>query len=363
MMGAGMLVLRDANWWPDFPTSATAIADLYRQDQGAPVDGVVAVDLTTLQLLVQALGPIHVPGYDQPVTSEVLQTMLMSLWEAPRLTAPGKEEATWWAHRKDFAADLMSALLTQIMERATPADWTALTQAVGKAIQQRHLLIVVQDPQVADLLRQMGADGALRKTPDAGDYLMIVDSNVGFNKVNPNVEQTVDYWIDLRGAGTPTARLALTYRHRIQRPAPACIHELRYGDSYADLMERCYWDYLRVYLPAGSRLLDLGGSDEPPKIYDESGKMVIGTALVLETGQARQVQFTYQPGIPALQGQYTLLLQRQPGTEALPVRISITLPEGVHPTRAVPENWLWLDGKVVWQTTLDRDVEVAVFWQ
>jgi hypothetical protein len=359
-MKAGLLLLRDANWWPDFPTSAKAIADLYRQDQGTSVDGVIALDLTTLRLLVQALGPIEVPGYDQPVTADNLQPMLMEMWEAPRLTAPGKESADWWTHRKDFAGDLLSALLDQALGRNAPDDWGAVAQALGTALQQRHLLAYVQDPEVEKLLQTMGWDGALQ--PAAGDYLMVVDSNVGFNKVNPNIEQTVDYRVTVDEGGSVSSELILGYRHRIQRPTPACIHDLSYGDSYVDLMDRCYWDYVRIHIPAGSQSPELQGADEA-EVYDEGGKTVLGAFLLLETGQARQVKATYRPALPPLESHYSLLVQKQPGSAVLPLRVSVTLPPGARPVTASPSDWLWADGRVTWQTTLDRDFQVDLTWE
>ncbi|HUW96262.1 MAG TPA: DUF4012 domain-containing protein, partial [Anaerolineae bacterium] len=41
-------LLRDANWYPDFPTSAQVARDLYQLDQGVLVDGVVAADLAAM---------------------------------------------------------------------------------------------------------------------------------------------------------------------------------------------------------------------------------------------------------------------------------------------------------------------------
>jgi len=360
-MQAGMLVFRDANWWPDFPTSARMIADLYRQDTGAPSDGVVAVDLTTLQMLVAELGPIEVPGYQEPVSTENLRPMLMAYWQVPRLAAPGKEATDWWSHRKDFAADLLLALLQKTMERATAEDLMGLARTLGTALRQRHLLVYVKDPATQALLHRAHWDGAVRDSP--GDYLMVVDSNVGFNKVNPNIEQTLSYDLVLDASGTITAQLTLTYRHRILRPTPACVHEPRYGDSYEELMERCYWDYVRIYLPAGSDLLELSGSDSPAEVYEEANRTVVGTAFLLETGQSRRIQVAYRPRIVAGQGLYTLLVQKQPGAEAISLRIRVRLPEGSGPARAQPDPIAAADNEVIWQGTLDQDWEVSLSWK
>lgn len=360
LMKAGMLLLRDANWWPDFPTSARAIADLYRQDQGQRVDAVVAVDLSMLNLLLQATGPIDVPGYEKQVTSANLQEMMMSYWQAPRTSAPGKEGTDWWLHRKDFAADLLSALLPHLMQQATLEDLTTLAQSTGKALDERHLLIYSQVPETQSILNAMGWDGALR--PYSGDYLMVVDSNVGFNKVNPNIEQTIDYQVEWKGEGGITATLTLGYRHLVQKPMPACIHESRYGDSYQDLLERCYWDYLRVYVPEGSEVLQVLGADGDVEVYEEAGRTVVATSFLLETGQARQIQLTYRPNLPSATSPYGLLVQKQPGTDAVPLRVHVVLPGDVRPTAISPLGWNWLDGSAVWQGLLNRDREFEISW-
>lgn len=360
-MGSALLMLRDANWWPDFPTSARTVADLYRQDQGVAVDGVIAVDLTTLQLFLNALGPISVPGYDQPVTGANLTSMIATSWESPRMTAPGKEGADWWLHRKDLAADLMAELVPAITQQADAQKMADLGRATFQALRQRHLLIYVDSPKAHALLHQLGWDGALR-IPE-GDTWLVVDSNVGFNKVNPNIDQTLDYTLQLDATGQATATLTLAYSHRIQRPTPACIHESRYGDRYQDLMERCYWDYVRVYLPQGSELVGLLGADGPHEVYDEADRTVVAFSMLLGTAESRQIRLVYRPSLPPLTGEYRLLVQKQPGTGAIPLRLQMILPAGAAPQGAQPEGLVWLDGIAIWQGDLSEDREFYMTWQ
>jgi hypothetical protein len=305
------------------------------------------------------LGPLQIPGYDRVVTGGNLQSMIMTFWQAPRSVPPGKDATDWWAHRKDFASDLMSALLVKALEDADTDALVKLAQNVGAALQQKHLLIYLDDPQSQPLLQKLHWDGSLRASE--GDFLMIVDSNTGFNKVNPNIEQALDFEITIDGSGTAIARLSLTYRHLVQRPTPACVHESRYGDSYADLMDRCYWDHLRVYLPDGSTLVEMRGSDAPAEVYQESGRTVVSTAFLLETGQARQIELTYRPNIPQANQHYSLLIQKQPGTDMLPYRVRVGLPVGARPVGSQPSA-AWVDGLVVWQGASSQDLELALSW-
>ena len=359
-MKAGMLVLRDANWWPDFPTSARAAASLYEQDTGHRVDGVVAVDIAALELLLAVMGPVGVPGYPEPVTTENLHALLMQYWQTPLVLAPGVS-TDWWLHRKDYAADLLVALLNKAMDHVSSGEILALAQPVAKALAERHILVYDDEPGTLDLLRRVGWDGGMRIAES--DFVMVVDSNVGFNKVNPNIGQTIAYEVFLSDRGAPTAELTLTYDHRVRRPTPACVHEPRYGDSYADLMERCYWDYLRVYVPEGSELVALTGSDSSPDIYNEGGCTVIGTAFLLETGQSRTIRITYRPAISSDRGHYSLLVQKQPGTEAIPLRLRAWLPENTRDVSVRPGSGIVSAGQVIWQGTLSQDLEVDTVWE
>ena len=361
LMGADLLLLRDANWRPNFATSAQVAAQIYRQDQGQAVDGVLAVDLTTLQLLLQATGPLQVPGYDQMVSSDNLLSMLMTYWQAPLLTTPGKEGSDWWLHRKDLAADLMAQLLPRLAAETGAADLPLLAKVLGQALQQRHLLIYVNDTSAQAILDEVGWSGNLR--PTSGDYLLVVDSNVGFNKANANVAQTIDYSVELDEAGAATSQLVLSYRHLVQRPTPACRHESYYGAGYADLMERCYWDYVRVYLPEGTEVLDVEGSDGPVEVYQESSRTVVATSFLLENGQARQIRLSYRPGFEPQPGGYSLLVQKQAGTAANPLRVTIVPPWGATPTAASPLDLVWLGDRLVWQGDLATDREIRFSWK
>ncbi|HNS52564.1 MAG TPA: DUF4012 domain-containing protein [Anaerolineae bacterium] len=353
-MGTEILMLRDANWWPDFGTSASVVRELYRQDTGQSVNGVVAVDERALELLVAVLGSVQIPGYAEPVSSGNLRDMLRRFWEAPTLIAPG-EEAEWWSHRKDFAGDLLAALIVQA-ERQGTESLSDLVTALWTALDERHIQVYLPDPTASELLSRVGWSGAVRNTP--GDFLMVVDSNVGFNKVNPHVQQAIDLAVQLDHRGLATSHLTLSYRHLVDRPTPACIHEPRYGDSYADLMDRCYWDYLRVYLPPDSKVIEVRGSDTPPEIYQESGRTVVGMSFLLETGQARAIQVRYSHSLPGSSDRYSLLVQKQAGALNHQLRVQVDWGKGAAATACTPAPITTGTGNGTWQSTLTQDLYI-----
>ena len=220
-------------------------------------------------------------------------------------------------------------------------------------------------------------DGALRIPSLPSDSLLVVDSNVGFNKVDPNVDRAIHYQVDLTARDRPMARLTLTYHNRSRRPVGACIQESRYGDTYADMMERCYWDYVRVYVPLGSSLVegpDLSvpagsllaqNSDTPGETsfsaQPTEGEWAVWTAFfALAPGEERTLAFDYQLPASVLDvgadglDHYRLRVQKQPGTMAVPLQVEVVLPPDVELVRVRP------DGLPKLSTDLRQDREFEV---
>ncbi|MDA1241446.1 MAG: DUF4012 domain-containing protein, partial [Chloroflexi bacterium] len=64
--GAGGWFVRDANWWPDFPTSARAALSFVEHDRKVNLHAVVAIDTTMIGLLISHLGSIEIPEVTAP---------------------------------------------------------------------------------------------------------------------------------------------------------------------------------------------------------------------------------------------------------------------------------------------------------
>jgi len=331
-MYAEILVLRDSNWSPDFPTSAQVAASLYALDRGVMVDGVIAADLTAVQWLVGALGPLHLEGYERPVNGQNVLKFMKDTWAAPpnapalaeQIGTPGKSRGEWWRHRKDFMSILLEGVLAKL-ESGEDLELGRLVRVLKRCLDEKHVLIHARDPQTTELLAEAGWDGALR--PGEGDFLLVVDSNVGFNKVNPLIEQEILYRVTLGEGRRPHAELTLRYRHTATVRLKKCIHKPHYGDSYDDMMNRCYWDYVRVYVPAGSELQQARGF-EPGSVESLPGEretQVFAGFFVMAPGEEREIILSYDlPPEVVARGTYRLRVQKQPGTGALPLRVQVS---------------------------------------
>lgn len=345
-MAADLWLFRDANWSPDFPTAAQTAAALFAWGQHSQeVDGVVAVDQHAARLVLEALGPITIPGKDDPVSAENLVAFMYQAWSPQTGQAATRD---WWEHRKDFMKDLAGAIMARLQEPGG-VDLSRLFLELHRAVLERHLLIYMRDPLAAQVLAENAWDGALRVGD--GDYLMVVDTNTGYNKVNPNIRQAIAYRVDLTDAARPVAEVTISYHNDSLPRETTCRQAPRYGDSYADLMHRCYWDFLRVLTPSGSQLL-AGTSAPLPEgsllrtfrgrqdvfdtlavAPDDGLTTTFVSFFVLAPGQngSRQLSYLLPPQVVSREetrSVYRLLVQKQPGTLAVPLKVEVMLPSG-----------------------------------
>lgn len=313
-MRFGVWFIRDANFHADFPTSAQTIEMFWKLDGHPAVEGVIALDLYAVQNVLEAMGPVEVPGYGVTVGGD---NMLETLWEGYR-----SDRGFLPALTEAVAARLQQPDLLQ------PQNLPALLQAVAKSLEEKHLLFYLNDPELQKAVVRSGWSGALRDDP--GDYLYVVDSDFSFAEVNRFIDQEIRYQVTLdRSLKVQESVVTLRYWNHFDRWGSAETRELIGGGCFdpatqdLQLSPGCYGDYIRVYVPRGSRFVAAEGFDDGMEYREEAGRTVIAGYVRVFPGDQRTVSITYVPPVGAVGGEYRLTLQKQPGTAALPVDVEI----------------------------------------
>ena len=367
-------VFRDANWSPDFSTAAQKAIELYQISRDLEADGVLTVDQYALQKIVAALEPLKVKDWPEAVNGDNVISLIRLAW------SPGEDESVgeqnfgkWWRQRKGFVGDLVGAMRTKVEEKPGDVNWLALARAVLQIMDERHLQVWLADEAgpAAELLAEQGWDGAIRQTD--GDYLMVIDTNMGFNKVNVQIRPSLNYRVQVSAEGVAQATLTVRHVNPSSGDAPCNPHP-HYGADYDDLINRCYWDYMRVYAPAGSQLrtatthpiaADLLISEEQQSgeaevLPEEKGKAVFVSFFVIPRGEEIETRFVYQLPQATLERQgggwrYRLTVQKQAGAKAVPLQVVLDLPPGANLVSAEPAARQPKPGRVVFKTTLAED--------
>ena len=369
---------RDSNWSPDYPTSVETLRKLYGISRDADVDGVISVDQVALQQIVQALEPVQVAGWPEPATGENVIDLIRLSW-SPEGDFSGWDPE-WWRNRKNFMGDLAGSLRERVETAPQSLDPAKVLRAALNILDERHAQIWLADEAAQDWVQQRGWDGAI--WPTDGDYLMVVDSNLGFNKANAAVQLSIEYEVDLQEDGDPSATLRLMHKNNSQGES-ACVHRPRYGADYQEIINRCYWTYLRIYVPQESHLLEatphalsgeflLSGQDEPAQVEmlsSEGGKSVWGTLLMVPHSQALTTTLHYSLPPNVIEKtdagwRYRLTVQKQAGTQANRLRVVVKLPQGRRAEQIIPSpTRIADDGRLVFDLALGRDQTIDLIFE
>ncbi|HEX6383101.1 MAG TPA: DUF4012 domain-containing protein [Anaerolineae bacterium] len=380
LMGLELFLFRDANFWPDFPTSAERAMELYRYGQDVPpFDGVIAIDQRFLQLLLEGTGPVSVPDSGVTINSQNVIDAVRGSWAIQ----DGQDVGDWLRERKSFMGTFAAAIRHKVESDFASMNPIQLTRALFEALEMKHMQIYVRDPEVEAVLDELNWDGRL-ENPGGQDFLMVVDTNVGFNKANLHVKRSISYHVDLAQT-TPQAHLAIHYAHTGEDPDEPCVQDALYEaygketPTYLTLADQCYWNYLRVYAPAGSQLIEasqhiIAGeslfdrstwSDPAAALDDLPGWSVFSNFLLVPYAQSLDTHFRYRLPDSIMQAgeeetHYRLTIVKQAGLDPDPLTVTVRLPENGQLVEATPSPAV-IDGTTVtFGLLLETDTMVTV---
>lgn len=346
-------VFRDGNWSPDFPTTARQLEALYQIDQGITADGVIAVNQKLLPQLLEAMGPVTLDTYNETINASNAMAKIQEYWASPL----GLGQSTdWWEHRKDFTGKLFEAMMGHLM--SGDLDRVKLASALVQGIMSKDLLIYVNDSG-ATIPSSLSNMDSLFSGP--GDALMLVDSNVGFNKVDSNVRRQLDYAVNVDESGSMQATVTITYTNLSAANGTFCVHVPYFPTQYSELQQGCYWDYVRLIVPPRAEMIEATRELNATAEVLSQGRTSLGGYFFVERGKKKTIHFSYRvPSLIQSGSDYILRLEKQPGSPNIPATIRVTLPEGWHVRSADPSPVQTLGNTFEFSVTLDRDQEIAI---
>ncbi|OGI15209.1 MAG: hypothetical protein A3E38_00235 [Candidatus Moranbacteria bacterium RIFCSPHIGHO2_12_FULL_54_9] len=293
---------RDSNFSPDFPINADKAQYFYRLAGGyEKFDGVIAVNSLTFNRILELTGPIQVPGDSNVYTSTDGAQKLEERVEKAYL---GEDVP---AELKQNRKLIMKKIAAEIMKRvATVSNIPRLAEFAQTELRNKDVMLYFKDPALQTLVESVHWDGGVVKDW-GGDYLMLVDANMGALKTDYYVKRTLDYTVDFTGE-KPTGTIVYTYSNT------APFGNWRTSD---------YHTYLRAFVPQGSRLLERKWINAVIT-NEDLNKTYFGGFVDVEIGQSDvQTTLTYELPDTITPDNYRLLIQKQSGVGTLPVTVHL----------------------------------------
>ena len=358
LMGFGGWYIRDANWFPDFPTSAAWMEWFWSYYYDEEPDGVIAFDQEAFQNLLLVTGPVYLPNLKESINAQNYRDrMLYWLYGAGSPTA---ERQYVRGAKTTFVSQVGIAILSQLVE-LPPGEILRQAPTIERLLAEKHLQISLRDPTVARLLADRSWDGHVdRSSPD---FLLVSDQTVTYSKVAPFVAEALEVQVALGADGASHHDVLIDYLNNYQRAVARGTYPIEYLGEFWNhnlgklaFREGSYATYLRLFAPANAILSSVDGADGFVSTDHQSDRQVFSAYLDLPVGQQKSVRFSYvvPAAGPLLDQPYRLLVQKQPGTEAMPLTVQVAAPAGFTVLGSSEGN------SASWRTDLREDRRYAV---
>lgn len=343
----------DGSWYADFPSTAALAAWYYDNGNNpeAPVDGVIALDIDGLQLMLEGLGTVDVPGFEEEVDSANFREVIYDI----RATEAGE------AH-KQFLAALYREVLAA-WQSTDPSRKSDVLGAQLRALREKHMMLYFTDDNLNQALDILGWSGQ-QNDPAGHDYLMIADANVGASKSNRSIIRDTTYDVEILADGTLNSRATINYNFS---DAVASADPAVRPENYRVID---YFNQMQVFVPLGSQLGNTANTTGTV-VQDQTDHHSIFTALIwVDYDSSQRVQYAYTT--PMLVEQfgdyyrYRLLIQKQPGMQTERVSVQVRLPRGASTVDVIPDplQAYTLEQPILeFRLDLERDKWIEIIYQ
>lgn len=291
---------------PNFAFSGNLATRITSQQTGDGFSGAIAITPHFLQQVLSIVGPVRPGGGIGTVTSQNLPT-LARIWHSQAAnTAPSKPSPT--------AGSFDSAVIQAIMASLAHASQSQLLKIGAyllKDLSSGDVQMYSTSPRIEEALFALNRAGSVVHPGE--DTMYVTNTNLGQNFDSPNVAERIDDTITLDQHGAALHNLTVTYTYHPTTPAGVAA-------SYSNLMT--------VVMPANAQMVRKSAGDCIPMNFPSSGGRTYACRLTLQPNHPTSISITWTvPGISGTQNhtQYTLFVQRQPGTSPS-VHISIAAP-------------------------------------
>lgn len=354
----------DANWWPDWPMSARKLMWFYEKSNGPTVDGVISLTPTVIEKLLAAIGPIDMTkDYGVVINAD-------NFWEVTQTFAEQKPNVT--REPKKIIGDLVNEIIKETPKRLSPETAVKLIGVLEDSFAEKQALLYFTDSDLQASVSRFGWGGEM--LPTDGDYLMVTNTNIGGQKTDRAIRESIDQSVQILPDGSIIDNLTIRREHTASK-----------GQPFIGVRNV---DWVRIYVPEGSELISADGFyapdsklfDEPDlawerdpdlqaesaartevvsgtKIYSEKGKTVFANWSMIDPGETAILHISYRlpfkvgvaapptdwrgrlkkfihPDSPLA---YSLLVQKQPGAATEHYSTRIDVPDSLKTVWTYPE--------------------------
>lgn len=327
--GVSTFWIRDSNLSPDLVKSVEIFNNLYKKS-GARVnyDGIIFLDSKILVDMLTIFGDTQANGVNFSAEINKNCNCPQVLWKLFNIV--GEEVGYQKENRKGILGSLMYELFYKAIGFSPSKYWGTLVQMMFRNLEEKHILLYFTDSEIQQSIEKLNFAGRIREYN--GDFLHV--NNVNFAGAKSNLFVTETITSHTTGDGGELKR-EVTVEYKNPAPASNCNR----NQERILCLNAILRNWVRVYVPAGSKLVEFKGSTKPVKTYDELGKTVFEGFLEVPTEGLAKIVVSYTLPEKIQSQNYKLYVQKQPGVISQKLKVD-------------------LNGKVLYNGDQVKDVEI-----
>jgi len=299
---------QDISLSPHFPSVASVAQQLYPQAGGAPVDGVIAVDPTTLAALTELTGPVEIDARrfgPETLADYLLHEQYVEFSDAD-------------IDRQDALDVALDEVFTALLEIDAPSP-RRVADVLGPPVDGGRFMVWNDDPEIQTVMTDIGVAGGFPSPEAGGAVIGVVSQNGANNKIDYFLEREITYDVDIDdGLATGTITIEMT------NTAPATgLPDAVIGSNDRGLELGLNRSAVSVYTTHRLVSATVDGAATTTRIGTEAGMNVYGVTLDLSAGETRRLQLVIE-GIAEADDGFHLTIAPQPmvTTDIYNVRIT-----------------------------------------
>jgi len=242
----------DANWFLDFPTSAEKVAFFYEKAGGPTPDGVISINEKVMEDILRVVGPVEMKDYGVTLSADNFVDQVQDKVEKDYDIEQNKPKKI---------LDDMLPLLFERFSTLSQGQLVELFHVFVSDLDKKDIMIWANQPAYQKFVSEKGWSGEVLGVKGE-DYLAVVNSNINGYKTDRVVDQTITKRTKIEEDGSIVDTVTIKRVHNG-------------GDKEYEWLNKVNADYMRVYVPLGSELLDAKGHTlekyEAPIDYKEAG--------------------------------------------------------------------------------------------
>lgn len=300
---------RDANFAPDFRYTAIELEKMLLLTQkDLKIDGVIAVNYSFLEDLLEKIGPVEVAGIKLDKNS-LFSTLEYSVNDIDRHSLDDL------ANRKNILKDFSKALIKKIVYN--PLLIGDSLHVTLESLKKKDIQIYFKDNVLQNMAMERGWSGAWKERQNR-DFLALNAANFGGLKADRYISKNISYDLQI-SKKSPNDEYKLSATTKV---------DVKYFGTENIPISNEYEGFLRLYVPNGVKL---NASDH--KVFEafiehtEGSLQVYEGIIKMKPGEEKSFSYTYDlPASLIKDDKYSLYIPKQSGAISDNYSVIVTLP-------------------------------------